>query len=72
MDMALHLITELENDLVAKTIQLINEYNSQPLYDCGHPLKASEGVIALAKDKLMADAKKELKSSDYLKYGVEL
>ncbi|KAH7443654.1 hypothetical protein KP509_02G044400 [Ceratopteris richardii] len=45
IDMALHLITLLKGEEVAKMVQLLIEYDPQPPYDVGAPSKAGEELV---------------------------
>ena len=47
--MALHLAKEVSGTEMAKTIQLIIEYDPKPPYDCGSIAKAEPSVVELAK-----------------------
>ncbi|KAH7443650.1 hypothetical protein KP509_02G044100 [Ceratopteris richardii] len=45
IDMALHLITLLKGEEVAKMVKLLIEYDPQPPYDVGAPSKAGEELV---------------------------
>jgi putative intracellular protease/amidase len=50
IDMALTLAAQIGGEDVAQTIQLYIEYDPQPPFDSGSPGKASEAVLALARE----------------------
>ncbi|KAH7287539.1 hypothetical protein KP509_32G061100 [Ceratopteris richardii] len=50
IDMALHLISLLKGEEVAKMVQLLIEYDPQPPYDVGAPSKAGEELVKKTKD----------------------
>jgi transcriptional regulator GlxA family with amidase domain len=50
IDMALRLVARIAGDDVAQSIQLAIEYDPQPPFDAGSPLKAPEHVIQLVRD----------------------
>ncbi|MER6995515.1 DJ-1/PfpI family protein [Streptomyces sp. NPDC000410] len=45
IDMALHLLGRLAGDQVARTVQLLTEYDPQPPYDAGSPDKAPRELV---------------------------
>jgi putative intracellular protease/amidase len=47
IDMALTLAAQIAGDDVAKSIQLIIEYDPQPPFDAGSPAKAGPAIVAL-------------------------
>jgi putative intracellular protease/amidase len=49
IDMALHLVAELQGPEVAQAIQLAIEYDPQPPFDAGSPAKAPAGVVDLVR-----------------------
>ena len=49
IDMALHLAQEVSGPEMAKTIQLLIEYDPQPPFDSGSIAKADPSIVALAK-----------------------
>ncbi|MFJ6631910.1 DJ-1/PfpI family protein [Streptomyces sp. NPDC091376] len=49
IDMALHLLGRIAGDDVARTVQLMTEYDPQPPYDAGSPEKAPEQVVAFSR-----------------------
>ena len=49
IDMALHLVAELQGPEVAQAIQLAIEYDPQPPFDAGSPTKAPAGVVDLVR-----------------------
>jgi putative intracellular protease/amidase len=49
IDMALHLVAELQGPEVAQAIQLAIEYDPQPPFDAGSPAKAPAGVVELVR-----------------------
>jgi putative intracellular protease/amidase len=49
IDMALHLVAELQGPEVAQAIQLAIEYDPQPPFDAGSPAKAPPGVVELVR-----------------------
>jgi transcriptional regulator GlxA family with amidase domain len=46
IDMALRLVELLADDIAAKAMQLMIEYDPQPPFDCGSVAKAGESVLA--------------------------
>ncbi|MFE7773610.1 DJ-1/PfpI family protein [Streptomyces sp. NPDC057445] len=46
IDMALHLLGRIAGDQVARTVQLLTEYDPQPPYDAGSPDKAPADIVA--------------------------
>jgi len=50
IDMALALAARIAGDLVAQTIQLGIEYDPQPPFDAGSPLKAPEFAVTFLRD----------------------
>ncbi|MGW4052298.1 DJ-1/PfpI family protein [Streptomyces sp. NPDC004779] len=46
IDMALHLFGRIAGDEAAMTVQLLTEYDPQPPYDAGSPLKAPAELVA--------------------------
>ncbi len=72
IDMALYLSNEIVGEAETKAIQLVIEYDPNPIYDCGHISKASNEVIEMAEIKLAKDAKKEIGLMDMLKSGKTL
>lgn len=50
IDMAIHLITLLRGEEMAKMIQLLIEYDPQPPYDVGSPTKAGEALLSKTKE----------------------
>jgi transcriptional regulator GlxA family with amidase domain len=72
IDMALYLSNEIVGETETKAIQLVIEYDPNPIYDCGNISKASNEVIKMAEIKLAKDAKKELGLMDLLKFGKTL
>ncbi|AWI32061.1 DJ-1/PfpI family protein [Streptomyces tirandamycinicus] len=46
IDMALHLLGRIAGDEVARTVQLLTEYDPQPPYDAGSPQKAPQRLVA--------------------------
>jgi len=67
IDMALYLSNEIVGPTETKAIQLVIEYDPNPIYDSGSIDKASNEVIKMAEIKLAKDAKKEIKLMDFLK-----
>jgi transcriptional regulator GlxA family with amidase domain len=49
IDMALHLVAELQGPEVAQAIQLAIEYDPQPPFDAGSPTKAPPAVVDLVR-----------------------
>lgn len=47
IDMALNLAAQIAGDDVAKSIQLLIEYDPQPPFDAGSPAKAGPAIVAL-------------------------
>ena len=47
IDMALNLAAQIAGDDVAKSIQLMIEYDPQPPFDAGSPAKAGPAIVAL-------------------------
>ncbi|WBX77401.1 DJ-1/PfpI family protein [Tenacibaculum ovolyticum] len=72
IDMALYLSNEIVGETETKAIQLVIEYDPNPIYDCGSISKASNEVIKMAEIKLAKDAKKEIGLIDILKSGKTL
>ncbi|WP_064967484.1 DJ-1/PfpI family protein [Tenacibaculum ovolyticum] len=72
IDMALYLSNEIVGETETKAIQLVIEYDPNPIYDCGSISKASNEVIEMAEIKLAKDAKKEIGLIDILKSGKTL
>ena len=68
IDMALYLSNVIVGEEETKTIQLMIEYDPNPIYDSGNIAKVSDKVIKKAKIKLTEDAKKEIGLIDLLKY----
>lgn len=60
IDMALYLSKKIIGDDEAKAIQLILEYDPQPIFDSGNYSNAEEKIIKIAENKLSNDVKKEL------------
>src|SRR5207302_1697101 len=50
IDMALRLVARIAGDDAAQSIQLAIEYDPQPPFDAGSPLKAPQHVIQLVRD----------------------
>ncbi|MEL6254761.1 MAG: DJ-1/PfpI family protein [Bacteroidota bacterium] len=69
IDMALHLVTELEGEDMAKVAQLAIEYDPDPLYDSGNFSKADPNIIKLAEDQMARDAKKDLSLWEMIKHA---
>ncbi|MFI8509749.1 DJ-1/PfpI family protein [Streptomyces sp. NPDC085460] len=46
IDMGLHLLGRIAGDETAMTVQLLTEYDPQPPYDAGSPLKAPAELVA--------------------------
>jgi putative intracellular protease/amidase len=69
IDMALYLSNEIVGETETKSIQLVIEYDPNPIYDSGSISKASNEVIKMAEIKLAKDAKKEIGMMDLLKSG---
>jgi len=72
IDMALYLSNEIVGETETKAIQLVIEYDPNPIYDSGSISKASNEVIKMAEIKLAKDAKKEIGLMDLLKSGKTL
>lgn len=72
IDMALILTDKLVGALETKSIQLLIEYDPNPLYDAGSIEKASIKEIALATEKLGKDATGQLSAFEFIKYGKTL
>ena len=72
IDMALYLSNEIVGEIETKAIQLVIEYDPNPIYDSGSISKASNKVIKMAEVKLTKDAKKEIGLMDLLKSGKTL
>ena len=72
IDMALYLSNEIVGEIETKAIQLVIEYDPNPIYDSGSISKASNEVIKMAEIKLAKDAKKEIGLMDLLKSGKTL
>lgn len=72
IDMALFLSNEIVGETETKAIQLVIEYDPNPIYDSGCISKASNEVIKMAEIKLAKDAKKEIGLMDLLKSGKTL
>jgi putative intracellular protease/amidase len=53
IDMALHLAQEVSGPEMAKTIQLIIEYDPKPPFDSGSIAKAEPSIVELAKQRRM-------------------
>lgn len=49
IDMALHLLGRIAGDDVARTVQLMTEYDPQPPYDAGSPEKAPEPIVTFSR-----------------------
>jgi transcriptional regulator GlxA family with amidase domain len=49
IDMALYLVNEISGPEMAKTIQLMIEYDPQPPFDSGSIAKAESSIVELAK-----------------------
>ncbi|TMW71224.1 DJ-1/PfpI family protein [Alteribacter natronophilus] len=60
IDMALYLSDRMVGEDETKAIQLILEYDPQPLYNAGNYTSANEKTIKTAEKKLTKDAKKGL------------
>ncbi|MEM6806222.1 MAG: DJ-1/PfpI family protein [Bacteroidota bacterium] len=69
IDMALHLVTELEGADMAKAAQLAIEYDPDPLYDAGNFSKAEPDIIKLAEKQMERDAKKDLSLWEMIKHA---
>ena len=69
IDMALFLSNEIVGETETKAIQLVIEYDPNPIYDSGSISKASDDVIKMAEIKLAKDAKKEIGLMDLIKSG---
>ncbi|QOC23910.1 DJ-1/PfpI family protein [Wenzhouxiangella sp. AB-CW3] len=54
IDLALTLAAEVHGRERAERIQLLMEYDPQPPFDAGHPRKASETVLAKAREEMLA------------------
>jgi putative intracellular protease/amidase len=50
IDMALHLVAQLQGPEVAQAIQLAVEYDPQPPFDAGSPTKAPASVVKFLRD----------------------
>ncbi|MFC4723410.1 DJ-1/PfpI family protein [Geojedonia litorea] len=72
IDMALYLSNEIVGETETKAIQLLIEYDPNPIYNSGNISKASNEVIKMAEIKLAKDAKKEIGLMDLLKSGKTL
>ncbi|WP_142784675.1 DJ-1/PfpI family protein [Changchengzhania lutea] len=72
IDMALYLSNEIVGEVETKIIQLMIEYDPNPIYDSGSIAKVSDEIIKMAKRKLTKDAKKEIGLMDLLKSGKTL
>ncbi len=64
IDMALYLVNEIAGEERAKAIQLLIEYDPQPLYDSGNYTTCSPKIIAKAERQLTRNATKELSLFD--------
>lgn len=69
IDMALHLVTELEGADAAKAAQLAIEYDPAPMYDSGNFSKADPEIIKLAEAQMARDAKKDLSLWEMIKHA---
>tara|TARA_R110002050_G_scaffold113696_1_gene228665 strand:+ start:185 stop:442 length:258 start_codon:yes stop_codon:yes gene_type:complete len=65
-------ISEVVGKTETEAIQLVIEYEPNPIYDSGSISKASKEVIKIAEIKLAKDVKKEIKLMDLLKAGKPL
>jgi putative intracellular protease/amidase len=72
IDMALYLSNEIVGEIETKAIQLVIEYDPNPIYDSGSISKSSNEVIKMGEIKLAKDAKKEIGLMDILKSGKTL
>jgi len=57
IDLALLVVEQLCDQQRAEIIQLLIEYDPQPPFDAGHPLKASKEVYNIAKEEMLAASK---------------
>ncbi|MEU9852745.1 DJ-1/PfpI family protein [Streptomyces sp. NPDC047974] len=55
IDMGLHLLGRIAGDEAAMTVQLLTEYDPQPPYDAGSPLKAPAHLVAQWRDTRTED-----------------
>jgi putative intracellular protease/amidase len=60
MDMALYIANKIVGEEETKAIQLVIEYDPQPIFDSGNYQKADKDIIEMAENKLTNSAKKEL------------
>jgi len=67
IDMALYLSNEIVGEIETKAIQLLIEYDPNPIYNSGSISKATSEVIKMAEIKLAQDAKKEMETMDLVK-----
>jgi len=72
IDMALYLSDKIVGETETKAIQLVIEYDPNPIYDSGSFSKATNEVIKMAEIKLANDAKKEIGLIDLIKSGKTL
>jgi transcriptional regulator GlxA family with amidase domain len=56
IDMALTLVAEMQGPEVAQAIQLAIEYDPQPPFDAGSPIKAPAEIVAFVKTLVAAEA----------------
>lgn len=57
IDLGLYLVGEVCGRERAERIQLLIEYDPQPPFDAGHPKKASEMILAAAREEMLARSK---------------
>ena len=67
IDMALYLCDKIVGEKETRAIQLIIEYDPNPIYYSANYLTADKEIIKAAEMKLTKDAKKELELMDLLK-----
>ncbi|WP_078553135.1 DJ-1/PfpI family protein [Bacillus alkalicellulosilyticus] len=72
IDMALYLTNKLVGEEEAKAIQLVVEYDPNPIYQSGSYNKADASIISRAKKKLVNDVKRELGFKGIFKHCREL
>ncbi|MBL4578353.1 MAG: DJ-1/PfpI family protein [Flavobacteriales bacterium] len=69
IDMALYLSDKIVGETETKAIQLVIEYDPNPIYDSGSFSKATDEVVKMAELKLAKGAKKEVGLMDLIKSG---
>ena len=60
IDMALYLVNEIAGEQLTKSIQLLIEYDPNPIYNSGNYSNCDADIIEMAERKLAENAKKDL------------